>query len=174
MVNSYGEYCIKRLGICYYVGLVMFWLQIIITLFANQPNERWYPICPNCTCWTLHCFVCWVIISADDIFNYFSYFFFFFFFFEILGFDISCNVITYFLWKINYHKFDICRISSESSNIIPYYTCPKFWLSPFYYLLICLKTTGWVANSVDPDQMPQNVASDLGLHCLLSPVCLTN
>ena len=23
------------------------------------------------------------------------------------------------------------------------------------------------ANSVDPDQMPQNVASDLGLHCLL-------
>ena len=22
------------------------------------------------------------------------------------------------------------------------------------------------ANSVDPDQMPQNVASDLGLHCL--------
>ena len=37
----------------------------------------------------------------------------------------------------------------------------------FYYLLMCLKTAGWVANSVDPDQMPQNVASDLGLYCLL-------
>ena len=28
-----------------------------------------------------------------------------------------------------------------------------------------------MANSVDPDQVPQNVASDLGLHCLLRPVC---
>ena len=28
-----------------------------------------------------------------------------------------------------------------------------------------------MANSVDPDQMPHNVASDLGLHCLLRPVC---
>ena len=26
-------------------------------------------------------------------------------------------------------------------------------------------------HSVDPDQMSQNVASDLGLHCLLRPVC---
>ena len=26
-----------------------------------------------------------------------------------------------------------------------------------------------MANNVDPDQMPQNVASDLGLHCLLEP-----
>ena len=33
------------------------------------------------------------------------------------------------------------------------------------------KTAGWVASSVDPDQMPQNAASDLGLHCLLRPVC---
>ena len=29
-----------------------------------------------------------------------------------------------------------------------------------------------MANNVDPDQMPQNVASDLGLHCLLKPLCL--
>ena len=27
------------------------------------------------------------------------------------------------------------------------------------------------ANSVDPDQMSCSVAFDLGLHCLLSPVC---
>ena len=33
------------------------------------------------------------------------------------------------------------------------------------------KTAGWEANSVDPDQMPQNAASDLGLHCLLRLVC---
>ena len=30
-----------------------------------------------------------------------------------------------------------------------------------------------MANSVDPDQMPQNVASDQGLHCLLL-ACLSN
>ena len=27
--------------------------------------------------------------------------------------------------------------------------------------------TGRLANNADPNQMPQNVASDLGLHCLL-------
>ena len=28
------------------------------------------------------------------------------------------------------------------------------------------------ANSADPDQTPRSAASDLGLHCLLRPVCL--
>ena len=28
-----------------------------------------------------------------------------------------------------------------------------------------------MANSVDPDQMPHSAASDLGLYCLLWPVC---
>ena len=28
-----------------------------------------------------------------------------------------------------------------------------------------------MANSVDPDQMPHSAASDLGVHCLLRPVC---
>ena len=28
-----------------------------------------------------------------------------------------------------------------------------------------------MANSVDPDQIPHSVVSDLGLHCLLRPVC---
>ena len=28
-----------------------------------------------------------------------------------------------------------------------------------------------MANSVDPDQMPHSVASDLGLHCLQKPIC---
>ena len=44
----------------------------------------------------------------------------------------------------------------------------SFWhvkdiYSPVYYLLICLKAAGWVANSVDPDQTMLFVASDLGL-----------
>ena len=46
-----------------------------------------------------------------------------------------------------------------------YHTCPNFFTSHFYCLLVCLETTGLVANSVDPDQMPLFVASDLGLHC---------
>ena len=29
-----------------------------------------------------------------------------------------------------------------------------------------------MTNSVNADQMPQNAASDLGLHCLHRPVCL--
>ena len=33
------------------------------------------------------------------------------------------------------------------------------------------KIAGQVANSVDPDQTPRSVASVLGLHCLLRPVC---
>ena len=41
---------------------------------------------------------------------------------------------------------------------------------PFYtssYVYSCWK----MANSIDPDQTPQNAASDQGLHCLLRPVC---
>ena len=40
-----------------------------------------------------------------------------------------------------------------------------------YYLLLCLKIAGWVANRVDPDEMLYAVASHLGLHCLYMPVC---
>ena len=38
-------------------------------------------------------------------------------------------------------------------------------ISPFCRLL-SLKAGGCVTNSVDPDQMPHSVASDLALHCL--------
>ena len=41
---------------------------------------------------------------------------------------------------------------------------------PFYCLFMCLKYC-YIANSVDPDQMPHFVASDLGLHCLQRPLC---
>ena len=38
-------------------------------------------------------------------------------------------------------------------------------------MLICLKFAGWVANSVNPDQTPRSVVSDLGLNCLPRHVC---
>ena len=57
-------------------------------------------------------------------------------------------------------------------TLTPYHTCPKIWTSPFYYLVTLVQIAGCVANSVNPHPMPQNVASDQGLHCLLRPVCL--
>ena len=75
-------------------------------------------------------------------------------------------------WKI-LDKFDKFGIS---------YLPIIFTLRTFYLILLfnksillplnMYKIVGSVANIVDPDQMPQNVASDLGLHCLLRPVCL--
>ena len=47
----------------------------------------------------------------------------------------------------------------------------KFEKVQFYYLLLCLIIAECVANSADPDEMPHSVASHLGLHCLLTPVC---
>ena len=42
---------------------------------------------------------------------------------------------------------------------------------PFYYLLMCQRCDGGMANSVDPDQTPRFAASDLGLQCLLMSIC---
>ena len=53
----------------------------------------------------------------------------------------------------------------------PYNSCSKIWKSTIYYPMLCLKIAKWVANSVDPDEMPCSAASHLGLHCLLRPVC---
>ena len=55
-------------------------------------------------------------------------------------------------------------------NLIPYHTYPKSWTSPFSLPFdVSEKIAGWLANHVDPDQMPYFVASELGLHCLLRP-----
>ena len=40
-----------------------------------------------------------------------------------------------------------------------YYTKDKICTNPFYFRLTCLNTAAWVANSVDPDQMPSSVLS---------------
>ena len=61
-----------------------------------------------------------------------------------------------------------------SDNSTPYRTCTcsKIWTSAIYYLMLCLKIAGWVANNVYPDESPSSAASHLGLHYLLRPVCL--
>ena len=60
------------------------------------------------------------------------------------------------------------RKTSTQTNLpyLPYYL-NKFILQP---VDVC-KNAVWMANSVDPDQMPHTVASDQGLHCLLRLVC---
>ena len=76
--------------------------------------------------------------------------------------------MTEFLSLIIY-SFTLTRyILVDSSTVI----C---WTGPFVILgcQVCFITTRWkirLANNVDPDQMPHDVASDLGLHCL--PVIL--
>ena len=60
----------------------------------------------------------------------------------------ATSFIYFFLWG-NKKKNDIC--------LAKYKTYTKFILSI---------GTDRPANSVDPDQMPQNVASDQGLYCL--------
>ena len=39
----------------------------------------------------------------------------------------------------------------------PYYTCSNIWISTIFYPMLCLKIAGWVANSVDPDEMPRGI-----------------
>ena len=58
-----------------------------------------------------------------------------------------------------------------SDTSTPYHICSKIWTSTIHYPMLCLKTAGWVANSVDPDETPRSAASHLGLYCLLRPVC---
>ena len=47
------------------------------------------------------------------------------------------------------------------------------WITKSIFLPVSVpRITGWVANSVDPDQTPRSAASDLGLHCLFRAACL--
>ena len=71
-------------------------------------------------------------------------------------------------WTVNKRY---CIYPKYSDTSTPYHTCSKIWTCTIYYLLLCQKIAGWVANSVDFDEMPHSVASQLGLHYLLSPVC---
>ena len=55
-------------------------------------------------------------------------------------------------------EFEITRVNCISTT-------------PFNYLSMCLKTAGWAASNPDLDQKLLSVASDMGLHCLLRPIC---
>ena len=58
------------------------------------------------------------------------------------------------------------------NTLTPYHTCPKKLKKSILLSADVSDSAGQVANSVDHDQMLQNVASDLGLHCLLRPVLI--
>ena len=55
----------------------------------------------------------------------------------------------------------------------------KFWINLGHFSIYILlpvnmcEISGWVANSVNPDQTPHFVASDLGLHCFFFQACLS-
>ena len=57
-------------------------------------------------------------------------------------------------------------------TLISHHTCPKILTSPIYCSWSVWKTAGWVANSVDPNQMPHPAPLGMGLYCWLRPVCL--
>ena len=91
--------------------------------------------------------------------------------------DVNARITTALHVQYFYHEYldtltpyyHIYPKYSDTST--PYHTWSKIWTSTIYYPVLCLKLAEGVANSVDPDEMPHFVASHLGLHCLLMPVC---
>ena len=57
-------------------------------------------------------------------------------------------------------------------NIHNLYSLPYTFLQKVNFTAYeCIEIAGWVTNKVHPDQTPRSAASDMGLHCLLRPVC---
>ena len=84
--------------------------------------------------------------------------------------ELYCTVPSVIILPLSqYDKYRIYPKYSDTST--PHHICSKIWTSTIHYPMLCLKIAGWVANSVDPDETPQNAASHLGLNCLLRPVC---
>ena len=52
-----------------------------------------------------------------------------------------------------------------------YHNCPTFRTVGFYSAVLCSKDADRITNGEDPDQMLHEEQSDLGLHCLLRPIC---
>ena len=63
-----------------------------------------------------------------------------------------------------------CIYPKYMDTSTPYYSS-KILTNTVYYQTLCLKIAGLVANSVDLDETPYFVVSDLDLHCLHRPVC---
>ena len=78
--------------------------------------------------------------------------------------DVSWYLVEDFRWLY-------CIYPKYLDTSIPYHTCSKIWTSTIYYPKLCLKIAGWVANSVDSDEMLHSAASHLSLYCLLRPAC---
>ena len=57
-------------------------------------------------------------------------------------------------------------------KLIKSYTLPYlFKYLNISFLPVDVSKNTWMSGSVDPDKLPHSVASDLGLCCLLNPVC---
>ena len=65
----------------------------------------------------------------------------------------SENIFTKMFLVVT-HWICLREVFPMVSVFMQYHNNPKYWNREAF------------ANSVDPDQMPQNVASDQGLHCL--------
>ena len=78
------------------------------------------------------------------------------------------------IWLFNLFFPQFCK--SDMSNLIYLEVFQRvpwtFEITRFDCTICISNTAGWVANSVDPDQMLHSTASDLGLQCLLRPICL--
>ena len=68
--------------------------------------------------------------------------------------------------------FTIFALKWEVFNSSYNHTYPKMWACPIYYtyLFTCRRVASSSSVLVHPDQALHHVASDLGLHCLLSPM----
>ena len=81
------------------------------------------------------------------------------------------NIFQYVVcWKFYPECYLLFLLAFDTLSF--YHTCPKFEKKKSLLPIDVSEIAGWVANCVDPDQTPQNVASDLGLRCLLKPVYL--
>ena len=89
---------------------------------------------------------------------------------------LGADVRRYLFWRSSSLR------SSTTVSTLKYswhlITSPYLPLTLNDYILLlfwCVRTNAdWVANSVNPDQTPRSVASDLGLHSLLKHFCPNN
>ena len=65
----------------------------------------------------------------------------------------------------------LAYLPQNPDNLTLYHTYPIEFEQVLLLLVNVSKIDVRMANSVDPDQMPECAASDLGLRCLLMPVC---
>ena len=85
--------------------------------------------------------------QIGDIFSYFS---------KKIGSDTSCKLSSK----------DVKFLHVDTKTLIRLHRCAGLFESSSYHNNLKYLDRQTCTNSVDPDQMPQDAASDLGLHCL--------